>query len=165
MNKKSQSEVISTVILILIVITAGSLIAAFVINYVRDHMNNGCADISGKIEIKSNPDYTCYDGVNNKTRVQIHFGEIENNSIKNIRVLINIGGSTKNTYIMDPDSWPNGASIYNNDTLQKIPAPGEDVTYVLNSEKPDSINVLVTLNTGKKEICDADKANTINLCY
>jgi flagellin-like protein len=170
MKKKAQSEVISTVILILIVITAGSLIAAFVINYVRDHMNNGCTDIAGKIEIKSNPDYTCYDNVTKQMRIQIHVGDIEENSIKNIRVLINRGGSTDKTYIINNDTLPaDGVSIYNNLNPTKIiPAPGEDITYLLNdtNENPDSITLGITLNKEKEEICPSiDNFNTVNLCH
>ncbi len=60
-NKKSQSEVITTVLLILVGIAAVAVVSTFVINMVRNNLQGTeCFDAVGQLEINVDGGYTFY---------------------------------------------------------------------------------------------------------
>jgi len=60
--KRGQSQIIATVLLILMVVVAIGIISSVLIPYVRDKFSSGnCLELVNKFEIGNNPLYTCYE--------------------------------------------------------------------------------------------------------
>jgi len=74
-SKRSQSQIITTILLILIGVIAAGIIMSFIIPFIKDKLQGGdCLDVVNKIEISSG--YTCYNTTDdlNYTHVQVHIG-------------------------------------------------------------------------------------------
>ena len=85
-SKRAQSQIVETLLLILIVVVAVGLVGYFAINFIKKQQESGkCFDVRDQLEIKSHPKYTCYsDGADNtiptdddKVRVQVGVGKID----------------------------------------------------------------------------------------
>ena len=161
MNKKrGQSQIISTVLLILISIIAASLIIAAVIPFVKDKLSEGdCLDVLGKITISNK--YTCYNesALENITLVQIH--------IDDIRDLINgfaieLGGSSsKSVKIVEGN--PENIKMYGEGDFE-IPNSTEERTYNISViSKPDRIAVYPIL-TNNKLCSESDSITEVDYC-
>ena len=76
MNRAGQSEIITTVLLILLSIVGITIIMSFAIPFVKDQLASGdCLDVVDEIKISSNKAYTCYDAAAGSMRVQIHYSD------------------------------------------------------------------------------------------
>lgn len=168
-TKRGQSQIVSTVLLILISITAVMIVIGFVVPFIKKQLSGtDCLEVSGKIEIKNNLKYTCYDLENNQMRVQVHMGDV-GNVTKGFQLSIDVEGSTKAFEITkDSDTIENlnmyGSTIENPIEL-RIPQRGGEVTYVISNvnSKPDSITAYPILNNDK--MCEAsDTLTEINIC-
>ncbi|MEN9625911.1 MAG: hypothetical protein RL557_239, partial [archaeon] len=61
-NARAQSEVITTVLLVLLGIVAVIIIISFVIPFIRNQIaGSDCFEVNGKVSISNNYKYTCYD--------------------------------------------------------------------------------------------------------
>lgn len=169
-QKKAQSEIISTVLLILIAITAIVVVSSFVIPFIKKQLSGtSCLDVSGKIEIKNNPAYTCYkDG---ELRVQVHMGDTGNKT-KGFQLSIEAGGST-NSFKIIPEASLENIRMYGEEIPEaalpwpalKLPGAEEEKTYIISglTAKPDSINVYPILEDD--QVCGAsDTLTTIPPC-
>lgn len=157
-RNRAQSQIVSTVILILITIVAAGLIIGFIIPFVKDKLSGGdCLDIINQVEISSG--YTCYDdsGVDNYTQVQIHIGPVRN-LIDGF--IVELGGaSSKSFKILENDN--SDVSMYNNENFS-LPNDAEERTYILNIfSKPDYIKVYPVLR-GDKYCGEADSVLSID---
>jgi len=147
----AQSEVISSVLLILLVIAAMVLIFSFVIPFVKEKLSSGnCLDVAGKIEIS--PGYTCYNNVSNEMQVQIQ--------ILDIRDLVDgfsieLGGASTNNYKILNDTTTNGVRMCNlaAGNLELPPQDNAQRTYVIATSKPNLVRVYPILKGGKA--CEA----------
>ena len=89
---KSQSEIVTSVLLILLVVVAVMIIFAFVVPFVKDKISSvDCLDVAGKIEISSG--WTCHNGT--VMLVQVH--------VLNVKELIDgfsieLGGASTDNY-------------------------------------------------------------------
>jgi len=163
-NKKSQSQVVTTVLLILIGIVAVGMIIGYVIPFVKDKLSEGdCLDVLGKVTISTG--YTCYDDVSspaveNRTTIQVHLGEIAD-LIDGFAIELG-GPSSKTTKIIE-DNHPADFKMYDSDTFE-LPGNNEERTYVFSvSEKPNTIRVYPILVGGKT--CDvSDVVTEIDYC-
>lgn len=159
-KKKAQSEIVGTVLLILITIVVGGLIAAFVVPFVRDKLpeqNQNCLDVVGKVRISSG--YTCYNTTFKNQSVQIHIDDIRS-SIKGFKVELG-GPSSKAVNILEDDHA--GVYMYAGASFS-IPNNTEERTYLIPSTTtPTYISVHAVLKNGK--LCDAsDTINEIENC-
>jgi flagellin-like protein len=164
LNRKSQSEIISTILLILVVVTAGAIISSFVIDYINKNLDDTkCVDYAGKIEIKNNPDYTCYDLANNQLRVQIGFGNFDK-ALYGFKIrLIGQGSDIKSVYIYEGTPDNETVSVYlSSPKILRVPKNNEDITYVIEgvTRNPDMIKIN-PIREGKKE-CSEDAGSIIN---
>lgn len=146
MKKRGQSQIITTVILILIGITAASLIMSFVIPFIQDKLQSGdCLDVIGHVEISSG--YTCYNSsvTSNYTHVQIHIGEIED-LIDGFA--IELGGPSSKTFKITNDTHTS-INMYGGESFE-LPGNNEERTYIIaeSRTKPESINVYPILKGG-----------------
>jgi len=160
-NKSGQSQIIGAVLLILLVIISAMIIMAFAVPFVRDKLSGTeCLDVTGKIEIKNNPSYTCYDSLNEAIRIQIKIGDIENLT-KGFEIIVESGGSS-DTYEVVSNSTE--VLMYGGGSVE-IPGRNEERTYLIPgvSSIPDSVSVYPILNNGKT--CDvSDILDSIENC-
>ncbi len=162
-NKRGQSQIVSTVLLILLVVTAVVLIFSFVIPFVKEKLSSGdCLEVAGKVEISTG--YTCYNDIDGKMQVQVHIAEIED-----ITEGFNIelgGASTKAVKIIE---GKNGASdeveMCDGTITLNLPGNNEERTYIFNNtEKPNAIRVYPIL-TGGKSCGVSDSITVIDNCF
>jgi len=159
-KKSAQSQIVATVLLILITIVAAGLIMAFVIPFVKDKLpsqNENCLEVISKVRISSG--YTCYDSPNNTQSVQIHIDDIRD-SIKGF--VIELGGpSSKATRALEDDN--SGVSMYGGGSFE-LPNNTEERTYNIPADtKPTYIAVYPVLKNDK--LCEAsDTARDVEDC-
>lgn len=160
MSKRSQSQIISTVLLILLSIVVAGLIAAFVIPFVKDRLpgeNENCLDVIGKVEISSG--YTCYNSTNVSANVQIHIYEVRD-SIKGFTIELG-GASSKAIKVLEDDYL--GVRMYGGGEFE-LPNSTEERTYIIDTtNKPDYIAVYPVLKNNK--LCEAsDTVRDVENC-
>lgn len=165
MNLKGQSQIISTVLLILISITAIVVVSSFVIPFIKKQLSGTeCLDVysAEKLGIQNKPQFTCYDGAN--MRVQIHLGDV-GNSTKGFQISLEIDGATE-PYRILRGSQTEGVSLYKKEGEPiKLPPVGGERTYVISgvASKPDSVSVYPILESDK--VCGAsDSLTSITPC-
>jgi hypothetical protein len=157
-SKLSQSELVSSVLLIMLVVIVAMLIFAFVVPFVKDKLSSGnCLDVAGKIEVSSG--YTCYN--ESVMQVQIH--------VLDVRSLIDgfsieLGGASTNNYKILNDTLITDVRMCNSATNTEVPpSDNTERTYVITSAKPNVIRVYPILKGGKT--CDAsDTVTSIDDC-
>ncbi len=160
-SKSGQSEVISTVLMILIVIVAVALVMAFVIPFVMKQTNkSSCFDVIDKIEVV-NGQYTCYNTSTNQMNVQIHLLDV-GTKIKGFGVVL--GGATSKSYQIINLTRVSGITMYNmSDTLYLPQDNGAETYRITTTQQPDSINVFLIMKDGSN--CQASNSLTsINTC-
>lgn len=160
-KKKAQSQIIGAILLILLVIISAMVIMGFVIPFVRDKLSGAeCLDVSGKIIIKNNPIYTCYNPATTDMRIQIHIGDIEN-LIKGFQINIESGGSASSVEVI---TGTTDVSMYGGGTVE-VPGRNEERTYVISGVNnfPDSVSVYPVLNDDRT--CGvSDVLNSVASC-
>lgn len=162
-TKKSQSEVISAVLMILLVIVAIGIIVAFVVPFVRNQLNGtGCFDVMDKIEITTNPQYSCYNTSASNMSVQVHVGDIRD-KIKGFTIVLG-GASSKSYSVVNGQTSPN-VFLYNGSNLLKIPDANTEETYTISGvPKPDSVQIHAILIDGKN--CEASPGlDSVTGCF
>ncbi len=162
-SNRSQSEVITTVLLILISIAAVGTVIAFVMPFIKERMSGSdCLDLANEISIANNPDYTCYNNIDSSLSVQIHVGDLKGKS-SSFGISVSVAGTSTN-YKITSTSLDAGVSIRGG---SNIPNKNEERTYIITGigipSKPDSIIVYPILNDGKT--CDSPSHdNDIPVC-
>jgi flagellin-like protein len=160
---KGQSQIIGAILLILLVIISAMIIMGFAIPFVRDNLSGTeCLDAVGKIEIRNNPAYTCYDSVGTNMRVQIHVGDIED-VIKGFQIAIESGGDS-NSYKIVNGTSSTEVSMYSGGNVE-APGKNQERTYTISgiNSLPDRISVYPILNDDKT--CDvSDFSDNLASC-
>ena len=158
-GNKAQSQVITTVLLILIGIIAAGVIMAFAIPFIKEKLQTGdCLDVLGKVTIEGG--YTCYDGTIQTVQIKI----------EDIRDLIDgfaveLGGaSSKTTKIVEGN--PENVVMYDSDDSDNFEIPNSTTSRTYNitsSSKPDFIAVYPILKGGK--LCSSsDSIVDVEVC-
>jgi flagellin-like protein len=158
--KKAQSEVIATVLLILIVLITGGIIMSFVVPFVQRQLEGtGCFDVISKVEISRDDRYTCYkDG---EISVQIHIGDVE----KELGgFVIELGGAASRSYEISDGLTIEGVKMFGGEKVLSLPGQNEERTYLLtSSDIPDSVSVYPKLASG--QTCErSDFLSQVNVC-
>jgi flagellin-like protein len=153
-SKKSQSQVITTVLLILITISLVVVISSFAISFVKEKLSESdCTDIIGKVEIRNNPQYTCYNEATDKLNIQVHIGDIED--LEGFTISVDAQGSSNSYEIKNNTPETNELNMYteilNYEDKLLIPGKNSEKTYTISSitEKPETINIYPILKDGK----------------
>ena len=108
-GKRSQSEVISTVLLILLVIVATMLIASFLVNFVKERLSDAdCINVLQEVSISNKPQYNCYDFSNQIMIFQVEFKD--NQSLGGFAV--ELGGATTKSYEIRENLFPPEITMY-----------------------------------------------------
>jgi hypothetical protein len=153
MKNKSQSQIISTVLLVLLSIATIVIISGVVITFVKDKLNAGnCIDVVGKIEILENSVYTCYDSANQIMRVQVHISDIAN---KTKGFSVELGGAESKAYKITNEEHDDVIAYSNSSSF--LPKNNEARTYNITNvaSKPSSAQVYPILTKG--EICSSSE--------
>ena len=89
-GKRGVSDIIATVLLLLLTVTSVAIISAFIIPFVRDNLNEGsnCLNINEGLNIIEGE--SCYDPINPLTKVAIRRGNID---IDGIFILLDNNGN------------------------------------------------------------------------
>jgi len=164
-SKSAQSQIVETLLLVLIVIAVVTIVSTFAINFVKKQLDKGnCFDLNGQVEIKNNPEYTCYDEDTDEMRVQVWIGE-KRDVIDAIK--IEVGGADSKIYNIPGGSDYVGFGGGSTD----LPAANTERTYVLsNLPSTDHENMELRVyavidNDGEEEICDNfEPVNYITVC-
>lgn len=166
-SKRSQSEVVTTVLLILVTIVAVTIITAFAIPFVRNQISKSdCLSVSGddKIGIVDSIEYTCFNqsttGSNGDMFIQIHIGDVYD---KINGFSIELGGATTNNYDITKDSSSEGVDSYSSGGVE-VPKKNEERTYrIAVTEIPQTVKVYPILANG--ETCDySDSLTSVPAC-
>jgi hypothetical protein len=170
-NKKALSTVIATVLLILLVLVATTIVWTFVRNMVteRTQGTQSCfeAQSSGKVAIEDS--YTCYNHSFNEVQFSINIGDI---IIDSLLISILVDGNSKSFILTNNDTVVQNLKPYkgNYGTSVKLPGKNEGKTYVADfssqltpgAGKVDSIKIAPMVE-GKQ--CDAsDETYEIDYC-
>jgi len=144
LNKRGQSQIVSSVLLILLVVTAVVLIFSFVIPFVKDKLSSGdCLEVAGKIDL--GPTYTCYNGSDMQVQVKIQdiSDLIDGFSIE-------LGGASTDNFKIINNTQVTGVKMCNQDLDLELPQKDNTGrTYVINVAKPDIVSVYPILKGGK----------------
>jgi hypothetical protein len=154
-TKKSQSEVITTVLLILIGLTAVVLIASFVINLVKNNLKNtDCVHTTGQINIDTEKSFFNNSATGKILRIAISRGEKEFNITK-LGIIYGTSYSTSKK-IIEPGSSNEAGIVYirpngSPDTNIIFPDNSELKVYeipISNNEEVETVGVEVFINNG-----------------
>ena len=159
---KAQSQIVGSVLLILLVIASAMVIMSFVIPFIRDQLSGTeCLDVAGKILIKNDPKFTCYALSATNMSVQILVKDVVNIT-KGFQINVAFEGSSKSVDVIngttDEVYMRNGGAI-------EVPGKNQERTYILTgiNSLPDSVSVYPILNNDKT--CDAsDIMSTVVSC-
>lgn len=160
--KRSQTQIIATVLLIMIVIATTVILLNFSVPFVKKQLaGTGCLDVVGRVSISDNLKYTCYDIGAKEMRVQVRIGDSEEiNSF-----LIELGGaSSKSIQIKDRIILEN-VRMYERsyNTSLEFPKKNEERTYVMKSEAVESVKIYPILKNGNS--CQySDFLEKVNVC-
>lgn len=167
--KRSQSEVISTILLVLIAIVAITTVSMFIISFVNSQIEKSkCIELFNPpiIEIRNNPLYTCYNPTDNIMRVQVHFSETKS-SLEGF--VITIGGADSKTYkiLNGLDGTSIGVTMFTeDDPILVLPADNTEKTYLITltvTTPPENLQIHPILKGGR--VCESSsRVSPINVC-
>lgn len=164
--KCSQSQIVATVLLILLVIVAVTIISAFAIPFVRDQLSKSdCLSVSGNdnLGISESLQYTCYNSSGTplpEMYIQVHVGDIYD---KINGFSIEIGGAITESYEITKDYFSPEISSYGPGGVE-VPGKNEERTYRISVEEiPQTLKIYPILANG--ETCDySDSLTSIPIC-
>ena len=169
MKKKAQSQIVTAVILIFIVITLSIIILNFTVPFVKDRLSGtGCLDVVGQVSFTNNPSYTCLDDKSDpkEIRLQVHVGDVE--ELLGFTITMDSDGSSE-SYEIKNDSKNINIKIFTIDDSHKyndalrIPGKNLEITYVIKRSIADSIKIYPLLKDGN--VCDfTDAIESLGSC-
>ena len=161
--KKSQSQVISTILLILLSITAVSIIAGVIIPMVRDYASDRCFETIGVLEIDRSSEYTCYDKNNEKGEGKT-FVAVKRAS-KNVEIegfALSVSGETDSkVFSIKEGEEIDEVKMFDGNTL-KIPERGGMKTYVIDVEFEVKGVKIAPISNGK--LCENYEEVNLEIC-
>jgi flagellin-like protein len=165
--KKAQSQIVTAVLLILIVIALAVVVLNFSMNFVKDKLSGtGCFEAVDKVTLTNSNKYTCFNdsnkgGPQDHLLLQVHIGDI-NESISGF--LIETGGANTISREIKKDVNITGIKMYDGSENLEIPGKNEERTYVFEFEsKPETVKIYPILTDG--QVCEAsDILEKVILC-
>lgn len=166
MNKKAVSEVVSTVLIIMITVAAVGIIMAWVVPMIRNNVDKGsaCFEAQSDISLVTDGGYTCI--VNNATgslangsvvsgfgniSLQIRKGPSTKITLAGIQVLVSVKGNTNSEML-------NSSMLGNN----------EEKTYVISNTKynnAESVKIAPIVKVGStNQVCDIAQTVLLTTC-
>lgn len=147
MEKRGLSGIIATVLIVMLTITAASMLFIFVVPWIRDMLD--CSKISNDLQDKISielGEYTCYNPTN--TTIMIKKKESKDLGIMGYRILLMSSG-TGTTYDIRNNTGTSGVKMLDGTDLLRVPPDiGGSETYVFTG-KAESAEVMPLLADGK----------------
>ena len=159
---KAQSEVISTVLLILLVIVSIMVVFSIVYPFINKNLQGSeCFKVIDEVTIK-NSAYTCYNSASNSLSVQVHFGD--NSSIYGFQIVVESGGSSSSAEVNGTSGSLN-VVMYSGGALN-LPGKNEERTYNITgiNSYPDQISIYPILTNGQYCSSAPNIINSIDTC-
>ena len=167
--KKAQSQIVTAVLLILIVIALAVVVLNFSMNFVKDKLSGtGCFEAVDKVTFTNSNKYTCFndsdrsvDGTDDDLLLQVHIGDI-NESISGF--LIETGGATTISREIKEGETADNVTMYGGGGTLELPGKNEERTYVFDfTITPETVKIYPILTDG--QVCEAsDILEKIVLC-
>ena len=166
--KKAQSQIVTAVLLILIVIALAVVVLNFSMNFVKDKLSGtGCFEAVDKVTFTNSNKYTCFNdsdgvgGTDDDLLLQVHIGDI-NESISGF--LIETGGATTISREIKKNKEADNVTMYGGGTTLELPGKNEERTYVFDFViSPETVKIYPILTDG--QVCEAsDILEKIILC-
>jgi flagellin-like protein len=156
LNKRSQSEVITTVLLIVISIIAVILVSTYVINMIKSKLvGTECFKTAGQLSVNLVDGFTYYDSVNDKFYVSIARGAGDFNLTG---MIISAGtGPTSTAYTIkagDAANPTSGVSMYNSTSTITLPKKSETKTYQIPSAETITKVKIVPMISPSDQLCN-----------
>ena len=153
-QKKAVSEIVSTVLIIMIAVAAVGIIAAIVVPMVRDNLQGGtaCLNAMNDVSIATQAGLTCYknntDG-NYTVNVQVRKGSDQTIELSGLRLIVE-------------DTEGSSVSHIFNDTENEIPSIGETKMLQHNvTAQPRFVSIAPIVRVGNSDVsCDAPATPT-----
>jgi len=168
-SKKAVSEVIASVLLILVVIAAAGVIYGFVMPLIKTNIEESQKCSSAVLEIDTESGYTCYDPYENEVSVEIKRSE-KDVEITGIQLQVYSAGKSTSATIRN-GTVVDGIREYSQTAYGKnltIPKKNEANTYVIDLSKigtPETVAVASLIKIGNTEkLCGASTKVAINTC-
>ena len=152
MNRKAQSQIVGTVLLLLIVIAVGVILMTFVVPFVQERLaGTGCFDVTNQIELLNNPKYTCFNTSASEIKLQVHFGDVDNKTIKGLMIVT--GGADSDSFRMEDGKIQENEKVKNIGktyrSLIEFPGRNTERTFIIKSTYPDNIKIHAILEGDK----------------
>jgi flagellin-like protein len=152
-NNKGLSGIVATVILILLVIVATTVVWTMVRGFI-DKKTQGvqsCFDVSFSDKVSLNQDYTCFDFEKNETQFSINIGDIE---VEKLIVSISYAGTSK-SYILTKEvqTFDDLISYPSRESEIVIPNKNSGLTYIVTGVTAQPEWVKISPYIGDKQ-CD-----------
>lgn len=170
-SKRSQGEVISTILLILLVIAASVMIISFIIPFIQNILKGTkCSDYNGKIYSTENSKYTCYNSAKKILFLQIKFnGNLDKKDaelIKGLKIVVETGTDSKIFELTPPNSLPPlSIQMYDGHSLE-LPQINEEKTYNISTidSKPSQVIIYPVLKDNQNCATVAHTINFVQTC-
>jgi len=163
-GKKGISNVIATVLMLLLTIVAVVIISTFVIPLVKENLTQSteCLNYRGYFIFNEDFDFNCWDGENYNFTVETKSVEVNVGAGVSGFNLVLSGGGSSDVIEIEEGSIINGLSMLNGSSIIEIPAPGEMRTYGYNpaGKVYEKMSLNVRLKSGR--VCE-EKSDSINL--
>jgi len=162
-ERKALSPVITTVLLILVSVTAIVIISGVIIPFVRDSLSGSkeCFETADQLEIDT-ASVTCYyeDAGEMIAKITIKRG-VKETEIERFKISVFGGGSSDS---FDIKTGETGVKMLDDSTEIEIPDPGEEKTYSLTTDLTtiESAEVYPVMKSGR--LCDSTNRAYIGAC-
>jgi len=172
-GKRGVSELIATVMLILVTITAAGIIYSVVMPMIKGNIESTqkCNGIG--MEVMQEEGYTCYDAVAKEVKIEVNRAGDSGDELSGIQLLVYGEGRTLSRTIRANDTiYPDIKEYYRADYLSNLslPAKNEARTYVISiatsgMASVESVNAIPIIKISNKEkICSAGSRTPISAC-
>ena len=164
-SKRSQANVISMVLIILLVMATVAIIIGVVLPFVREKLSSGdCFDVVGADSLEISSGYTCYNDGTDEMHIKISVGSVRD-LIEGFS--IELGGASTDSYVLINGTTVTDVQMHGipGSAIELPPNDNTERTYTIKNvnSKPEVIKVYPTLVGGR--VCSAsDVATTIDNC-
>lgn len=154
-GKRSQSEIIVTVLLILITIAGVAIVSTFVIKMIREGLSEtDCLKTLGQFEIKISEGVTCYNSVS--ASKDVHITIQRGQEVFNLTGLsVSIGNvDSSKAFKIKTSGSDAGVKMYDGTTTITLPEPGEKRSYTIASGMIGVKKTIIAPMIGKDILCE-----------
>ncbi len=149
-SKRSQAEIIVTVLLILIALVAVGIVSMFVINLVRENLKGtDCFKTTGQLEIKLDEGVTSFDSVSKKLSITIERGT---ESFNLTGIVVAAGSEASSETYTVKSGTVTGITMYPSGENLSLPNQGQKLSYIIQttSTAVNTVSIAPVINDGQK---------------